>query len=69
MQKTMMKLINYDGADVLMNADEENIITINRDGAEPIIIKGGSLEEVMSQLIKYFMDNKSCSDCEETPAE
>ena len=61
--------INYDGADVLMNADEENIITINRDGAEPIIIKGGSLEEVMSQLIKYFMNNKSCSDCEETPAE
>lgn len=58
--------LNYKNTEILLSNDEEsNIITINQDGADPIILKGDTFDEVINQLIYWFIMNID----EEVPAE
>lgn len=59
--------LNYRNTNILLSTDDdENIITINQDNADPIVIKGETFDEVMNQLIYWFIMNL---DTEEVPTE
>lgn len=61
---------NYNNTDILLSTDgDNNIITINQDNAEPIVMKGNSFDEVLNQLIYWFIMNTDCPDCGAEPAE
>lgn len=60
--------LNYRNTNILLSTDDnENIITINQDGEDPVIIKGESFDEVMNQLIYWFIMN--LDNVEEVPTE
>ena len=58
--------LNYKNTNILLSTDEnENIITINQDNEDPVVIKGATFDEVMNQLVYWFIMNLD----EETEAE
>ena len=61
---------NYNNTNILLSTDgDNNIITINQDNAEPIVMKGDSFDDVLNQLIYWFIMNTDCPDCETVPQE
>ena len=61
---------NYNNTNILLSTDgDNNIITINQDNAEPIVMKGDSFDDVLNQLIYWFIMNTDCPDCETAPQE
>ena len=48
----------YRGANVNLAVDDNNyMITIDKDGEEPVILNGSSVDEVISSLILYYIMN------------
>lgn len=65
--------LNYKNTNILLSTDDnENIITINQDNADPVILKGETFDEVMNQLIYWFimnLDSAEEENTEEVPTE
>lgn len=64
--------LNYRNTNILLSTDnDENIITINQDNEDPVIIKGESFDDVMNQLIYWFIMNLDNAEenTEEVPTE
>lgn len=50
--------LNYNNTNILLSTDgENNIITVNQDNSEPVVMKGESFDDVLNQLIYWFIVN------------
>lgn len=50
--------LNYNNTNILLSTDgENNIITVNQDNSEPVVMKGESFDDVLNQLIYWFIMN------------
>ncbi len=63
--------LNYRNTNILLSTDgEENIITVNQDNSDPTIFRGESFDNVLNQLIYWFiMNSENESEDETTPEE